>query len=76
MGSGSSPVRVVLPHAGRRRRSPGPAVLFILLYALLFAAALWSLGARTRPLGGRGATSAAAPGVACAAAFKPSGPPR
>ncbi|HSS43999.1 MAG TPA: hypothetical protein VLO07_01565 [Thermoanaerobaculia bacterium] len=46
MDSGSSSLRVLQPRVGRRRRSPGPAVLLILLYALLFATALWSFSAR------------------------------
>jgi len=37
---------------GRNRRRPGPAVLLVLFYALLFAAGLWLIRAKTQ--NGRG----------------------
>ncbi len=40
-------LRVVGPGESTRRRRPGPALLFILLYALLFGGALWYLGVRS-----------------------------
>jgi len=47
---------------GRNRRRPGPAVLLVLFYALLFAAGLWLIRARTRTQnGGRRPVEAALP---------------
>lgn len=48
---------------GHDRRRPGPAVLLVLLYALLFAAGLWLIRARTHAQNARRArpTEAASP---------------
>ena len=42
-----APLQVVGPPARRARRGPGKAVVLILLYAAIFAAALWWLKARS-----------------------------
>ncbi len=60
MGSGSSSLRVVGPEERHSSLRPGAAVLGILLYAILFAAALWFLRARNTPSPGSGTTSSAA----------------
>ena len=48
MADKAPPLRVVAPDGGPppRRRSPGPAVLAVLAYALLFGGALWYWRAR------------------------------
>jgi hypothetical protein len=61
MGSGDSPPWVVGPERRHRSRRPGPAVLWILLYAILFAVALWFLRVTPRP--GRDAAVSAASGT-------------
>jgi len=49
MGDKAPPLRMVARDAGPppRRRSPGPAVLSVLAYALLFGGALWYWRARS-----------------------------
>jgi hypothetical protein len=44
----------------RRRRAPGPAVLLVLVYALLFAAGLWVIRSRTENGRARGDARAVA----------------
>jgi hypothetical protein len=61
MADSPAPLRVVRPSERRPARSPGPAVVLVLLYGLLFAAALWMLRARS-PLFHR-AHATAAPSV-------------
>jgi hypothetical protein len=51
------PFRIVGPSERRATRRPGPAVVLILLYGLLFAGALWMLRARS-PLFHREKTNA------------------
>ena len=47
MADFTGPVRVVGPSQRRTTRRPGPAVVLVLLYAAIFAAALWWLKARS-----------------------------
>jgi hypothetical protein len=47
MADSPAPLRVVGPSERRPARRPGPAVVLVLLYGLLFAAALWMLRARS-----------------------------
>ena len=47
MADSPAPLRVVGPFERRPARRPGPAVVLVLLYGLLFAAALWMLRARS-----------------------------
>ena len=47
MADSPGPLRIVGPSERRATRKPGPAVVLILLYGLLFAAALWVLRARS-----------------------------
>jgi hypothetical protein len=47
MSDSPAPLRVVGPSERRASRKPGPAVVLVLLYGLLFAAALWMLRARS-----------------------------
>src|ERR1700693_5837353 len=61
MADSPAPLRVVRPSERRPARSPGPAVVLVLLYGLLFGAALWMLRARS-PLFPR-ARATAAPSV-------------
>jgi hypothetical protein len=58
MADSPAPLRVVEPSERRPARRPGPAVVLVLLYGLLFAAALWMLRARS-PLFHRAQTTAA-----------------
>lgn len=58
MADSPAPLRVVGPSERRPARKPGPAVVLVLLYGLLFAAALWMLRARS-PLFHRAHTTAA-----------------
>ena len=57
MADFTGPVRVVGPSERRTARGPGPAVIIVLVYAAIFAAALWWLKARS-PLFQRHATPA------------------
>jgi len=47
MADFTGPVRIVGPSARRTARGPGPAVVIVLVYAAIFAAALWWLKARS-----------------------------
>jgi hypothetical protein len=47
MADSPGPLRIVGPSERRVTRKPGPAVVLILLYGLLFAGALWMLRARS-----------------------------
>lgn len=47
MADSLGPLRVVRPPERWTARRPGPAVVLVFLYAALFAAALWSLRARS-----------------------------
>jgi hypothetical protein len=47
MADFTGPVRVVGRSPRRAARGPGPAVVIVLLYAAIFAAALWWLKARS-----------------------------
>ena len=47
MADFTGPVRVVDRSPRRTARGPGPAVVIVLLYAAIFAAALWWLKARS-----------------------------
>ena len=47
MADSPGPLRIVGPSERRAARRPGPAVVLILLYGLLFAGALWLLRARS-----------------------------
>ena len=47
MADSTGPLRIVGPSERRAARRPGPAVVLILLYGLLFAGALWLLRARS-----------------------------
>ena len=57
MADSPGPLRIVGPSERRAGRRPGPAVVLILLYGLLFAGALWMLRARS-PLFHRPKTNA------------------
>ncbi len=56
MADQSPRFHVVGPNEGPRSRRPGPAVLSVLAYALLFGGALWYLRAKS-PLGHRPASA-------------------
>lgn len=47
MADFTGPVRIVGPSQRRTARGPGPAVVIVLIYAAIFAAALWWLKARS-----------------------------
>jgi hypothetical protein len=58
MADSPAPLRVVGPSERRPARRPGLAVVLVLLYGLVFAAALWMLRARS-PLFHQAQTTAA-----------------